>query len=353
METLRVDLFEDEVYVFTPKGEVKSLAAGATPLDFAYEVHTDVGHRCVGAKVNGKIVPLSYELRSGDIVEVLTSKRERGPSRDWLAVVKTSRARNKIKQWFKAESRQDTEHSGREALQEALRKQGLPAQRISGSALLADVIRELGFRKADDFYIALGSAKVSPRTVVGKILHRLKQGESADGEQTAASTLISSRRERRRPTTSSSDFGIRVEGVSDVLLRMAKCCRPVPGDEIVGYISLGRGITIHRGDCSNARALSRDGDRFTPVSWDGGQTTGFKVEIQIDGWDRHRLLEDLSRTFSEAGMNIVEAQCTASPPMIRNRFVVECPDTQTLKTTISRLRNIESVFDAFRVTPGS
>ena len=161
METLKVDLFEDEVFVFTPKGEVKSLAAGATPLDFAYEIHTDVGHRCVGAKVNGKIVPLSYQLRSGDIVEVLTSKRERGPSRDWLALVKTTRARNKIKAWFKAESRKDTEHTGRELLQDHLKKQGLPAQKIVGSPLLADVIREMGFRKADDFYIALGGAKIS------------------------------------------------------------------------------------------------------------------------------------------------------------------------------------------------
>jgi GTP pyrophosphokinase len=351
METLRVDLFEDEVYVFTPKGEVKSLAAGATPLDFAYEVHTDVGHRCVGAKVNGKIVPLHYELRSGDIVEVLTSKRERGPSRDWLAVVKTTRARNKIKQWFKAETRQDTEHSGREALQEALRKQGLPAQRISGSALLADVIREMGFRKAEDFYVALGAAKITPKPVVAKILQRLKQGEAAEEDPTA-STIISTRRARRRPTNSSSEFGIRVDGVSDVMLRLAKCCRPAPGDDIVGYISLGRGITIHREDCPNARALSRAPDRFTPVSWEGELTTGFKVEVQIDGWDRHRLLEDLSRTFSEAGMNIVEAQCTANPPMIRNRFVVECADTQTLKTTIAKLRNIDAVFDAFRVTPG-
>jgi GTP pyrophosphokinase len=351
METLRVDLFEDEVYVFTPKGEVKSLAAGATPLDFAYEVHTDVGHRCVGAKVNGKIVPLHYELRSGDIVEVLTSKRERGPSRDWLAVVKTTRARNKIKAWFKAESRQDTEHSGREALQEALRKQGLPAQRVSGSALMADVIREMGFRKAEDFYVALGAAKITPKTVVAKVLTRLKRGEAAEDEQTA-STIVATRRERRRPTNSSSEFGIRVEGVSDVMLRLAKCCRPAPGDDIVGYISLGRGITIHRQDCPNARALARDPDRFTPVAWEGELTTGFKVEIQIDGWDRHRLLEDLSRTFSEAGMNIVEAQCTANPPMIRNRFVVECADTQMLKATIQRLRNIDSVFDAFRVTPG-
>ena len=185
METLRTDLFEDEVYVFTPKGEVKSLAAGATPLDFAYEVHTEIGHRCVGARVNGKIVPLHYELRSGDIVEILTAKRERGPSRDWLAMVKTTRARNKIKQWFKAESRQDTEHTGRDLLQEHLRKQGLPAQKITGSALLADVIREVGYRKADDFYIALGAAKVSPKVVVNKVMQRLKQGEAADGEDTA------------------------------------------------------------------------------------------------------------------------------------------------------------------------
>ena len=198
METLKVDLFEDEVFVFTPKGEVKSLAAGATPLDFAYEIHTDVGHRCVGAKVNGKIVPLSYQLRSGDIVEVLTSKRERGPSRDWLALVKTTRARNKIKAWFKAESRKDTEHTGRELLQEHLRKQGLPAQKIVGSPLLADVIREMGFRKADDFYIALGGAKISPKVVVNKVMQRLKQGEAAESEPTAADDLLQTRRRRSR-----------------------------------------------------------------------------------------------------------------------------------------------------------
>ncbi|MBV9166732.1 MAG: bifunctional (p)ppGpp synthetase/guanosine-3',5'-bis(diphosphate) 3'-pyrophosphohydrolase, partial [Solirubrobacterales bacterium] len=255
METLKVDLFEDEVFVFTPKGEVKSLAAGATPLDFAYEIHTDVGHRCVGAKVNGKIVPLSYQLRSGDIVEVLTSKRERGPSRDWLALVKTTRARNKIKAWFKAESRKDTEHSGRELLQDHLKKQGLPAQKIVGSPLLADVIREMGFRKADDFYIALGGAKISAKVVVNKLMQRLKEGETAESEPTAADDLLQTRRKRSRPTTSSSRFGISVEGIDEVMLRLAKCCRPVPGDPIVGYISLGRGITIHRADCPNVAVL--------------------------------------------------------------------------------------------------
>jgi GTP diphosphokinase / guanosine-3',5'-bis(diphosphate) 3'-diphosphatase len=352
METLRTDLFEEEVYVFTPKGEVKSLAAGATPLDFAYEVHTEIGHRCVGARVNGKIVPLHYELQSGDIVEILTAKRERGPSRDWLAMVKTTRARNKIKAWFKAESRQDTEHTGRELLQEHLRKQGLPAQKITGSALLADVIREVGYRKADDFYIALGAAKVSPKLVVNKVMQRLKHGESADGEDTD-SDLLHVGRTRRRPTKSSGQYGIRVEGVDDVMLRLAKCCRPVPGDPILGYISLGRGITIHREDCPNAALLRKCPERFTNVAWEGDQSTGFVVEIQIDAWDRHRLLEDLSRAFSESGANILEARCLSTPPMVKNRFVVELADTHTLKGAITRLRNIDSVFDAYRVTPGA
>jgi GTP pyrophosphokinase len=351
MESLKVDLFEDEVFVFTPKGEVKSLASGATPLDFAYEIHTDVGHRCVGAKVNGRIVPLSYQLRSGDIVEILTSKRERGPSRDWLALVRTTRARNKIKAWFKAESRKDTEHSGREQLQEQLRKQGLPAQKIVGSPLLADVIREMGFRKAEDFYIALGGAKVSAKTVVNKLMQRLKQGEAAASEPTATDNLLKTRRRGPRATASSRSYGISVEGIDEVTLRLAKCCRPVPGDPIVGYISLGRGITIHRDDCPNVAVLKKDPERFTQVAWDGDADTSFRVEIEVDGWDRHRLLEDMSRTFAEAGINIIEARCTVNHPMVKNRFVVEVGDTRALDQAINRLRNIDAVFDAYRVTP--
>jgi GTP pyrophosphokinase len=353
METLKVDLFEDEVFVFTPKGEVKSLASGATPLDFAYEIHTDVGHRCVGAKVNGKIVPLSYQLRSGDIVEVLTSKRERGPSRDWLALVKTTRARNKIKAWFKAESRRDYEHSGRELLQEHLKKQGLPAQKLVGSPLLADVIREMGFRKGDDFYVALGGAKISAKVVVNKVMQRLKQGEAAESEPTATDDLLHKSRRRVRPTTTSSRYGIAVHGIDEVMLRLAKCCRPVPGDPIVGYISLGRGITIHRDDCPNVAVLKKDPDRFTPVSWDGDAETSFRVEIAVDGWDRHRLLEDMSRTFAEAGINILDIHGTVDHPMVKNRFLVEVGDTRTLDQAISRLRNIDAVFDAYRVTPGA
>jgi GTP diphosphokinase / guanosine-3',5'-bis(diphosphate) 3'-diphosphatase len=352
-DSLREELLEDEVYVFTPKGEVKSLSSGATPLDFAYEVHTDVGHRCVGAKVNGKIVPLHYELQSGDIVEVLTSKRERGPSRDWLAVVKTTRARNKIRAWFKAESREDSEHSGRQQLQEHLHKAGLPAQKLTGSPLLADVIREMGFRKADDFYIALGGAKISPKVVVNKVMQRLKQGEAGVEEPSAADTLLDQRGSAalRRPESSSSKYGIRVEGVEEVPLRLAKCCLPVSGDPILGYVSLGRGITIHREDCPNVVALRKDPERFVGVAWDGDNETSFKVELQIDAWDRHRLLEDLSRTFAEAGISIIEARCIVSSPMVKNRFVIEVGDAQALKGAINRLRAIDAVFDAYRVTP--
>ncbi len=352
MASLKVDLIDEEVYVFTPKGEVKSLSAGATPLDFAYDVHTEIGHRCVGARVNGKIVPLHYELRSGDIVEVLTANRERGPSRDWIAVVKTTRARNKIKAWFKAESREDTEHTGRALLQEHVAKAGLPPQKIAGSPLLADVIREMGFKKADDFYIALGGAKISPKVVVNKVLQRLKQGEAAEEQTTTVESLLATKRERRQPTGSSGQYGIVVEGVDDVLLRMAKCCRPVPGDPIVGYVSLGRGITIHRDDCPNAAALRKDPERFVRVHWEGGHETSFKVELQVDGWDRHRLLEDLSRTFAESGVNILEARCVVDTPMVQNRFVVEVGDTRALKATVNKLRNIDGVFDAYRVTPG-
>jgi len=348
LESLKVDLFEDEVFVFTPKGEVKSLSAGSTPLDFAYAVHTDVGHRCVGARVNGNIVPLHYQLRSGDIVEVLTAKQKRGPSLDWLKLVRTSRARNKIRAWFKEERREDAERDGRERLEEALRTRGLPMQKVAGSALLADVIREMGFRKATDFYIALGQDKVSTKTVANKLMQRLKTGEVEEGP---AEQLGGRGEDRARRTKDAANYGITVKGVDSVAVRLAKCCRPVPGDEIAGYVSLGRGITIHRVDCKNVRALKRAPERFVQVGWEGENKASYRVELQIDAYDRTRLLEDLSRTFSEAGINIIGATCTTNHPMVKNRFVVEVGDTEHLKQCISRLRNVESVFDAYRITP--
>jgi GTP diphosphokinase / guanosine-3',5'-bis(diphosphate) 3'-diphosphatase len=351
LEALRSDLYSDEVFVFTPKGEVRDLPAGATPLDFAYDVHTDVGHRCVGAKVNGRIVPLTYTLQSGDFVEILTSKAPRAPSRDWLNLVTTTKARSKISQFFRRERREDAEHQGREALQESLRKAGLPSQRVAGSPLLLEVIQEMGFRKADEFYISLGLGKTSVQVVVNKILHRLKAGQAVAEE--AAPQGVAPRGRRPHTATASSDLGIEVDGLADVLVRLAKCCKPVPGDPILGYISLGRGITIHRGDCPNAKALLRNPERFTEVRWGGANQQSFRVEIAVDAWDRARLLEDLSRAFAENGVNIISAHCAMEDQMVHDRFTVEVGDVDTLKAAINGLRGVESVFDAYRVTPGS
>jgi guanosine-3',5'-bis(diphosphate) 3'-pyrophosphohydrolase len=339
------ELASDEVYVFTPKGEVKNLPGGSTPIDFAYAVHTDVGHRTVGAKVNGRIVPLHYELKSGDIVEILTSKQAgRGPSRDWLSLARSSRARNKIRQWFSRETREETEQRGRESLESALKQHNLPYKKLGGSPLLAQIIREMGFKKAEDFYLALGSGKLQVSQVANKVLHRLKTEEVVEEEPVPI-------RPKAREAVASQNFGIHVPGVEDVLVRLAKCCTPVPGDEIAGYISLGKGITIHRRDCPNVKSLMRNPERFTPVEWDGGASQSFRVQIAVVSWDRSRLLEDVARTFAEHGANIVEYGGHVQDQMAKNWYVAEVGDIKALRALLNALRNVESVFDAFRVTP--
>ena len=284
---------------------------------------------------------------------MLTAKQKRGPSRDWLKLVRTSRARNKIRAFFKEERREDAERNGREKLEEALRTRGLPMQKVAGSALLADVIREMGHAKASEFYIALGQGKISTKTVANKILQRLKAGEAVEVEQPLGAEPRRGKEDKARRTKSASNYGIRVKGAGNVAVRLAKCCRPVPGDEIAGYVSLGRGITIHRTDCKNLHALKKDPERFVEVSWDGENESSYRVELQIDAYDRTRLLEDLSKTFSEAGINIIGASCTTNHPMVKNRFVIEVGDTEQLKNCVSRLRNVESVFDVYRITPSA
>jgi len=339
------DLFVDEVYVYTPKGEVKMLPAGSTPIDFAYAVHTDVGHKTAGARVNGRIVPLHYALQSGDFVEVLTTKVGRGPSRDWLTLAKSSRARNKIRQWFTRETREETEQKGREALEQALKAQKLPYRKIAGSAVLAQVIREAGFKKAEDFYLALGSGKLASGQIVNKVIQRLKTTEVAEEE------AVPLKPTRSAETVGSDALGINVEGIKDVLVRLAKCCTPVPSDQIVGYISLGKGITIHRDDCPNVKALRRNPERFTTVNWDGGSTKSFRVQIAVDAWDRPRLLEDVARTFAEHGSNIVSYGGTVEDQLAKNWYTAEVGDVKALRGLLGSLRNVDSVFDAYRVTP--
>ncbi|MGZ6727824.1 MAG: RelA/SpoT family protein [Gaiellaceae bacterium] len=345
MKAFRTDLFGEEVYVFTPKGEVKVLPAGATPIDFAYAVHTDVGHRTVGAKINGRIVPLHYRLKSGDFVEILTTKSGRGPSRDWLSLAASSRARNKIRQWFSRETREETEQKGRETLESALKRQNLPYKKLQGSSVLAQVIRETGFKKAEDFYLALGSGKLQATQIVNKVIQRLKT------EQVAEEETVPLKAPKARDAISSDNLGIAVRGVDDVLVRLAKCCTPVPGDKIVGYISLGKGITIHREDCSNVKSLRRNPERFTKVSWDGGSTRSFRVQIAVSSWDRPRLLEDVARTFAEHGANIVEYGGHVEDQLAKNWYVAEVGDVKALRSLLTALRNLDAVFDAFRVTP--
>ncbi len=345
IKTFRTDLFEDEVYVFTPKGEVKALPAGSTPIDFAYAVHTDVGHKTVGAKINGRIVPLHYRLKSGDFVEILTTKSGRGPSRDWLSLAASSRARNKIRQWYSRETREETEQKGRDTLETALKKQNLPYRKLQGSSVLAQVIRESGYKKAEDFYLALGSGKLQPGQIVNKVIQRLKTEEVAEEE------AVPLKAPKARHATSSENVGIAVSGIDDVLVRLAKCCTPLPGDKIVGYISLGKGITIHREDCSNVKSLRRNPERFTPVAWDGGASKSFRVQIAVDSWDRPRLLEDVARTFSEHGANIVEYGGHVEDQLAKNWYVAEVGDVKALRSLLTALRNVDAVFDAYRVTP--
>jgi guanosine-3',5'-bis(diphosphate) 3'-pyrophosphohydrolase len=339
------ELASDEVYVYTPKGELKNLPAGSTPIDFAYSVHTDVGHRTVGAKINGRIVPLHYRLQTGDFVEILTSKQAgRGPSRDWLSLAVSSRARNKIRQWFTRESREETEQRGRETLETNLKQHNLPYKKLAGSQLLAQVIREMGFKKAEDFYLALGSGKLQVSQVVNKLLQRLKTEEGIVEETVPV-------KPKAREAVASGNFGIVVPGVEDVLVRLAKCCTPVPGDEIAGYISLGKGITIHRQDCPNVKSLKRNPERFTDVAWDGGASQSFRVQIAVVSWDRPRLLEDVARTFAEHGANIVEYGGHVQDQMAKNWYVAEVGDIKALRGLLNALRNVDAVFDAFRVTP--
>ncbi len=345
MKTFRLDVFDDEVYVFTPSGDVKTLPAGSTPIDFAYAVHTDVGHRTVGAKVNGRIVPLHYQLRNSDRVEILTAKSGRGPSRDWLSLAESSRARNKIRQWFSRETRGEAEKKGRDALEQALKAQKLPYRKLAGSAVLAQVIRETGFKKAEDFYVALGSGKLQASQVVNKVLQRLKTTEVVVEE------AISLKTPKARDVAVSDNFGINVHGVEDVLVRLAKCCNPVPGDDIKGYISLGKGITIHRVDCPNVKALMRNPERFTEVDWNGGASQSFRVQIAVVAWDRPRLLEDVARTFAEHGANIVAYGGTVEDQLAKNWYTAEVGDVKDLRSLLSALRQVDAVFDAYRVTP--
>jgi GTP diphosphokinase / guanosine-3',5'-bis(diphosphate) 3'-diphosphatase len=346
MEGLRIDLYNDRAFCFTPKGDVVDLPAEATPIDFAYAIHTEVGHRCIGAKVNRKLVPLDYRLQTGDTVDILTSKgQDAGPSRDWLQVVATPRARNKIRQWFSRERREDAMDSGRDMLQRELRKQGLPLKRLTTEETLARVAADLKYPSIDAMLVAVGEGHVSPQSVSVRLTRLISQDEEEEVAEVPPARPV-----RLAPR---SDKPVVVAGADDLWVNLARCCTPVPGDEIVGFVTRGRGVSVHRVDCPNARALASQADRFIEVSWRPGKGTSFVVAVQIEALDRKKLLGDVATALAEHQINILAATSTVGKDRVaRLRFTFELADITHLAGILRSIKKVDSVFDAYRVVPG-
>ncbi len=350
LEALKLDLEEDEVYVFTPKGKVIALTANATPVDFAYSIHTEVGHRCIGAKVNGRLVPLDTRLNSADTVEIFTSKAPTaGPSRDWLGMVASSRARTKIRQWFSRERREDAIEFGREELIKELRREGLPVQKLASERGLADVAAAMNYADVDALHAAIGDSRVSARAVAQRILRDLRGGVYEEQLPVTA---------RQQPTAPrpgrGSAVGVYVEGLDDLMVRLSRCCTPVPGDEIVGFVTRGRGVSVHRADCANAASLaSRSRERLIEVEWDHRSSGVFVATIEVVAIDRSRLLTDVTKVVSEHHLNIVSANTqTDSDRISRMRFDVELADPGHLESVLNLIRHLDAVYDVYRILPG-
>jgi GTP pyrophosphokinase len=345
LESLKLDLYQDEVFALTPRGDVITLPRGATPVDFAYKVHTDVGHRCIGAKVNGRLVALSTEIDSGDIIEVITSNAaDAHPSRDWLEFVKSSRASAKIRQWFTKERRENALSDGREQVTKAVRRLKVDAGQAEKDAGLRSTAEDLGFPALDALYIAVGDGRVAAGTVATR-LGRLLEPEQEESDQDLLSPPP--RRGTKRPQR-----GIEVEGFDDMLVRIARCCAPVPGDDIVGFVTVGRGVSVHRGDCANIGALGQRAERIIEVSWAPDQSDSFFVWIQVEALDRPRLLRDVTSVLSDMGANInASSSGTDRDRIAVLRYEVELSDRDALSRTIDALRAVQGVYDAYRLVP--
>ena len=351
MANLKIDLEQDEVFVFTPKGKVITLQAGATPVDFAYAIHTEVGHACIGARVNGKLVPLDSTLSSGDSVEIFTSKVEgAGPSQDWLKFVVTHKAANKIRQWQSRERREDAIETGSEDLIKAMRREGLPVQKIQQSHTLDEVAEAMNYVDLDSLKAAIGENHVSAASVAERVRKHLQDIDPAREEQLPITVREPSREHRRHGSSS----GVHVEGLDDVMVRLSRCCTPVPGDEIMGFVTRGRGVSVHRADCANAQSLSMgQGDRLIDVEWDEDRTGSFVASIEVKALDRARLLRDVSTVLADAHVNIISCNTvTGSDRISKMRFDFELGDPGHLDSLISTIKQIDSIYDAYRVLPG-
>ena len=343
LDSLRFEIGAKEVYVFTPQGKVIGLPAGATPVDFAYAVHTEIGHRTMGSKVNGRLVPLDSTLASGDSVEVFTSKNpDAGPSKDWLSFVKSTRARNKIRAWFTKERREEAIEHGKDAIARAMRKQNLPLQRLMTQDILSEVAAQMRYDDVSALYAAIGEGHVSTQSVLEKTLAAVHADE---GEEDVLEFSPRSPRSLKH-----SDSGVLVRGAPDILVKLAKCCTPVPGDAIVGFVTRGSGVSVHREDCRNVVSLLEEPDRMIEVDWAPSSNSVFLVQIQVEALDRSGLLSDITRVLSEHHVNILSATVTTSKDRLAlSRFVFEMGDTTHLDRVLNAVRRLDTVYDVARV----
>jgi guanosine-3',5'-bis(diphosphate) 3'-pyrophosphohydrolase len=347
LDSLRFEIGAKEVYVFTPHGKVIGLPAGGTPVDFAYAVHTDVGHRTMGAKVNGRLVPLENPLTTGDVVEVFTSKNpDSGPSKDWLAFVKSARARNKIKQWFTKERREEAIEQGKDAIARAMRKQNLPLQKLMNQDAFSDVAQSMKYDDVAALYAAVGEGHVSTQSVIEKVLSSIQGDSGGEAEEVFAVT-------QRSRVSRNSDSGVLVRGAPDILVKLAKCCTPVPGDEIIGFVTRGAGVSVHQANCHNVDSLRAEPDRMIEVEWAPSSKSLFLVHIQVEALDRSGLLSDVTRVLSEHHVNILSASVsTSSNRLAISRFVFEMGDVTHLDRVLNAVRRIDAVYDVYRVNGG-
>ncbi|HKR50216.1 MAG TPA: bifunctional (p)ppGpp synthetase/guanosine-3',5'-bis(diphosphate) 3'-pyrophosphohydrolase [Pseudonocardiaceae bacterium] len=347
LESLRYDLATREIFVFTPKGDVITLPVGSTPVDFAYAVHTQIGNRCIGARVDGRLVALERQLKNGEVVEIFTSKAEgAGPSRDWLSFVASPRARAKIRQWFAKERREEAIDAGKDAIAKELRRVGLPLQRLVSAESMVAVSRELRYPDVSALYAAVGEHHASSRQVVQRLVALLGGEEGA--EEVLAERATPSTVQHRRE---SSDSGVRVRGGGDVLAKLARCCTPVPGDEILGFVTRGAGVSVHRTDCTNSDSLRAQPERLVDVEWAPSSSSVFLVGIQVEALDRHRLLSDVTKVLADGPVNILSASVTTTRDRVAvSRFSFEMGDPKHLGHVLRAVRNIEGVYDVYRVT---
>ena len=352
LDSLRFDLAGAEVYVFTPRGEVIALPQGATPVDFAYAIHTEVGHRTIGARVNGRLVALESTLDNGDTVEIFTSKsQEAGPNRDWLDFVKSARARNKIRQWFSKERREAAVEAGKDQIAKVMRKQNLPLQRLMSAETLRTIAGDLRYPDLSGLYAAVGEGRISAQSVVDKLV-RAVSGAAGAQEDLAELTPIPPKVSRAARPSTATDSGIEVEGAADVWVRLSKCCTPVPGDEIQGFVTHGHGVSVHRANCVNLAHLSDTQlERMVSVHWAPSDASVFLVAIQVEALDRTRLLSDVTRVLSDQHVNILSASVqTTRDRVALSRFTFEMGDPKHLGDVLRAVRNIDGVYDVYRVT---